>query len=164
MRFAESALEKIIKKITTATNFVLFLIMVIMGLVLAGNIAMRFLFETPISWSNVISRYCYIYVVLLGTAISYIEGSHATFNSVYAAVPQKLKVLFNISHYLIMIIFCIILLIYGAMHVVTMWPVSSPIVPFLSIGFVYLSVPISAVIMILFLLQKILGLKNQGKG
>lgn len=155
----KSALDAIIAKVTAGTNFALFVILAAMGLVQGANIAMRFLFENPISWSNVISRYAYIYIVLLGTAISYIEGSHATIDFVYAAAPQRLKVFFDICHYLFMMLLCVILIIYGIMHVVTMWPVNSPVVPFLSIGVVYLSVPICATIMLLFLAQKILEIK-----
>ena len=152
----KSAFDAILKKVVAGTNFILFIIMVAMGLVLGANIAMRFLFETPISWSNVVSRYAYIYIVLLGTAISYIEDGHAQIDFVYAAAPRKLKVFFDLCHYLVMIFLCIILIIYGMKHVVTMWPVHSPVVPALSIGVVYLSVPICAAIMILFLTQKIL--------
>ena len=155
----KSVLDAILRKIVTGTNFTLFFLMVAMGLVLGANIAMRFLFETPIPWSNVISRYAYIYIVLLGTAISYIEGDHAQIDFVYDAAPRKLKVFFDLCHYLVMMFLCIILIIYGMKHVITMWPVHSPVVPALSIGVVYLSVPICATIMILFLTQKILEIK-----
>jgi TRAP-type C4-dicarboxylate transport system permease small subunit len=40
-----------------------------------------------------------------------------------------------------------------------MWPVHSPAVSFLSMGVVYLSVPLSAALMVIFLLKKILELK-----
>ena len=157
----KSALDATLDKVTAVTNFALFVILVAMGLVLGANIAMRFLFESPISWSNVVSRYAYIYIVLLGTAISYIEGSHAKIDFVYTAAPKKLKVFFDLCHYLVMMFLCVILIIYGIKHVITMWPVHSPVVPSLSIGFVYLSVPICAAIMILFLAQKILEIKFQ---
>lgn len=161
---ADSILGAIIGRITTGTNAVLFVIMVCMGLVLGANIVMRFLFESPIAWSNVVSRYAYIYIVLLGTAISYIEGGHAKIDFVYDAAPERLKFVFDLGHYLAMIFLCIILIVFGMKHVATMWPVHSPVVPALSIGVVYLSVPICAAIMILFLLQKIIDLKNRKKG
>lgn len=159
----KSAIDVIIDKVTVGTNVALFVIMVAMGLVLGANIAMRFLFENPIAWSNVVSRYAYIYIVLLGTAISYIEGGHAKIDFVYTAAPQKLKVFFDLCHYLVMMFLCIILIVYGLKHVITMWPVHSPVVPSLSIGIVYLSIPICAAIMILFLIQKILEIKFQTK-
>ena len=157
----KSTLDAIVEKVTAGTNVALFVMMVAMGLILGANIALRFLFEYPISWSNVISRYAYIYIVLLGTAISYIEGSHAKIDFIYDAAPKRLKSFFDLCHYLVMMFLCIILIIHGMKHVVTMWPVHSPVVPFLSIGVVYLSVPICAAIMILFLIQKILEIKFQ---
>ena len=93
---AGSILHEILKKIIAGTNCCLFFFMAAMGLVLAANISLRFLFEYPISWSNVISRYAYIYIVLLGTAISYIEGSHARIDFIYEAAPPKLRVFFDL--------------------------------------------------------------------
>lgn len=156
--FAASALDALLNKITSGINGALFLILLAMGLVLGTNIILRYLFESPISWSNVITRYAYIYIVLLGTAISYIEGGHAQIDFVYNSVSKRKKAFFDLLHYLTMMFLCIILIVFGMKHVMTMWPVHSPVVNALSMGVVYLSVPISAAVMAIFLIKKILEL------
>lgn len=155
----KAVFERVLGKLVLGTNFLLFVIMVVMGVVLGANIALRFLFETPINWSNAVSRYAYIYIVLLGTAISYIEDGHAKIDVVYTAASPRLRVLFDLCHCLVMIFLCMVLIVYGMQHVMTMWPVHSPVVPFLSIGIVYLSVPVSAAIMIIFLVHKLLEIE-----
>ncbi len=156
--FAKSALTVLLNKTTAGINAALFIFLVAMGLILGANIVLRYLFESPISWSNVITRYAYIYIVLLGTAISYIEGGHAQIDFVYNGVSKRTQALFDLLHYLAMMFLCIILIFFGIKHVITMWPVHSPVVNFLSMGVVYGSVPISAAVMVVFLIKKILEL------
>lgn len=157
--FFKTALDAIMEKITTVINVALFFILSAMGLILGLNITMRFLFDNPISWSNAVTRYAYIYIVLLGTAISYVEGSHAQIDFIHAAAPKKIQGVFDMIHYLSMMFLCGILIIFGIKHVITMWPVHSPVVKGLSIGIVYLSVPVSAAVILFFLIIKMLDIK-----
>ena len=156
---APSILDTLVNQISAGINAVLFVILLGMGLILGANIVLRYFFESPIAWSNVVTRYAYIYIVLLGTAISYIEGSHAQIDFVYNSVSQRKKAFFDLLHYLSMMFLCAVLIFFGIKHVMTMWPVHSPVVKSLSMGVVYLSVPISAAVMAVFLFKKILELK-----
>jgi TRAP-type C4-dicarboxylate transport system permease small subunit len=155
----KSALDAILKAMTTATNLVLSVAMVGLSLILGANIALRYLFGEPISWSNAVSRYAYIYIVLLGTAISYLEGSHATIDVAYVNASPKLKAVFDFFHYIIMMFLCVLLIGTGMKHVIKMWHVNSPVLTSFSMGIVYLSVPLSSVIMLVFLVRKIIDIK-----
>ncbi len=157
--FFKSALDAILEKITGVINAALLFILTAMGLILGVNITMRYLFDNPLAWSNVVTRYAYIYIVLFGTAISYIEGSHAQIDFIHAAAPKKVKGVFDIIHYLSMMFLCGILFVFGMKHVITMWPVHSPVVKGLSIGVLYLSVPLSAAVILFFLIIKMLEIK-----
>jgi len=134
-----------------------------MGLVLGVNIVMRFLFHYPIHWSNEISRYLYIYIVLLGTAVSYKIGTHAKIEFVRNAASKNMKIFLDLIHYTIMLFVSFLLLIYGIRHVITMWPVHAPVLTFLPVGIVYLSVPISAFMIIIVTFNFTLKAKNKGE-
>ena len=155
----ESACDAVLKKLTWVMNIVLFVVMLTMGLVLGANIVLRYVFESPIRWSNVVTRYAYIYIVFLGTAVSYIEGGHAQIDFVHDMAPKWMKGVFDFLHVACMMFLCVIMTIYGIKHVMTMWGVHSPAVPSLSIGVVYLSVPISAVVIFVFLVTKLITIK-----
>lgn len=156
----KAAIDSILEKIRTVNNVILFIFMVGMALVLGANISLRFLFNQPLSWSNTISRYAYIYIVLLGTAVSYMEGSHAKIEFIYDAVPKRFKIVFDFFHYIVMMFLSLVLIIVGIKHTITMWHVSPPVVPWLSVGIVYLSVPICAIAIFVFLIQKMLAIKT----
>jgi TRAP-type C4-dicarboxylate transport system permease small subunit len=158
--FVKTIIDSIVDSLKKASDVSLFIIMTGMGLVLGANIALRYLFNQPLNWSNTISRYAYIYIVLLGTAVSYIEGQHASIDFVYNAAPKRLKILFNFCHYLVMMFLSAVLIIIGTKHSIGMWHVSAPILPWLPVGIVYLSVPICAAVMLVFLVQKMFELRT----
>jgi len=155
----KSALDAILKAMTTATNLVLSVAMVGLSLILGANIALRYLLGQPITWSNAVSRYAYIYIVLLGTAISYIEGSHAAIDVVYVTASRKVKAVFDFLHYIIMMFLCVLLIGTGMKHVINMWHVNSPVLTSFPMGVVYLSVPLCSVIMLVFLVRKIIDIR-----
>jgi len=156
----KAAFDSTVDKIKNVNNLVLFILMVGMALVLGANITMRYLFNHPLPWSNTISRYAYIYIVLLGTAVSYMEGSHAKIEFIYDAVPKRFKIVFDFFHYIVMMFLSLVLIIVGIKHTITMWYVSPPVIPWLSVGVVYLSVPICAIAIFVFLIQKMLEIKT----
>ena len=156
------------EKIVRATRFIscayISALLVAMGVILAASIILRFFFDQPIAWSNTITRYAYIHIVLLGAAISYMEGSHAQIGVVYERVSRRTRLVFDLVHYATMLFLCLVLTIMGGKHVVTMWPVHSPILMDFPLGAVYLAVPLCAVIMIIFILQQLIRLKDRKKG
>jgi len=156
-----TTIDSTVEKIKTGNNVFLFILMVGMALVLGTNITMRFLLNQPISWSNAISRYAYIYIVLLGTAVSYMEGQHAQIESMYNVVSKRFKIVFDVFHIMVMMFLSIVLIIIGMKHTITMWDAHSPVIPWLSLGIVYLSIPICAFTIIVFLIQKMLNIKMQ---
>lgn len=152
---------RVTKVITCTYMSVLF---IGMGLVLGASIILRFFFDQPIAWSNTITRYAYIHIVLLGAAVSYMEGSHAQIDVIYQRVPGKMKIGFELVHYGVMLFLCLVLTVMGAKHVATMWHVHSPILVGFPLGVVYLAVPLCAVVMMIDIFQRIAGLKDRKEG
>lgn len=152
------------EKIVRATRFIsctyISALLVAMGVILAASIILRFFFDQPVAWSNTITRYAYIHIVLLGAAVSYMEGSHAQIDVVYERVSERMKLVFDLVHYSVMLFLCLVLTIMGGKHVVAMWHVHSPILVDFSLGVVYLAVPFCAVIMIIYIFQQFIRLKD----
>lgn len=146
------------KKITCAYMSVL---LVGMALVLGVNIFLRFFLDQPIAWSNTITRYAYIHIVLLGAAVSYMEGGHAQIEVFYQRVSPRIQIVFDLLHYGAMLFLCLVLTVMGAKHVVSMWHVHSPILAGFPLGVVYLAVPLCAVVMIIFIFQQLAGIMDR---
>lgn len=154
-------LENVVQLAKKIANAYMLLLFIGMGLILGLNIVLRYAFHAPISWSSVVSRYAYIHIVLLGTAVSYLEGGHAQIDMIYERVSAKTRVIFDLLHYGVMLFLCAILTVYGYEHVVSMWQVHPPIIPWLSMGVVYLVVPAFAIIMVLYIFQQLAAMKRR---
>ncbi|MDA3791572.1 MAG: TRAP transporter small permease subunit [Desulfobacula sp.] len=145
-------------KLKSASNFFLFVLMVGLILILGVNIVLRYLFDNPIAWSNTASRYAYIFIVLVGSGVSYIEGGHAQIDFIYDRAHTRLKFIFDLFHCIIMIGVSLVLIVMGLKHSISMWPVHTPIIPWFSVGIVYLSIPLCALLILLCLIKKALEL------
>ena len=160
-RGSKATFDLILEKIKTISNTFMTILLIGLTLLLGASIAMRFFLGQPISWSNAVARYVYIYIVLIGSAISYMLDGHATIESFYSIMPRGVRMVFDLAHYLIVIGLSAMLIVKGAKYTISMWGVHSPVLSFFSMGIVYLVVPISFVIIFLYLLRKTIGLPGE---
>ncbi|MGJ8581717.1 MAG: TRAP transporter small permease [Psychromonas sp.] len=148
----------IMKKISNTCGVTLLILMCGLILLLGINIFLRYFFDAPIAWSNTISRYIYIIIALVGSAIAYTQQGHARIDILYDRVGPKTKKLFDFCHYVIMMTLCVIFMVVGIQHVLTMWPVHPPIIPWLPIGSIYLAIPVFSFLIFIYLLKKMITL------
>jgi TRAP-type C4-dicarboxylate transport system permease small subunit len=153
--------DLILEKIKTISNAFMIVLLIGLTLLLGASIAMRYLLGQPISWSNAVARYIYIYIVLIGSAISYMLEGHAVIESFYNIMPRGVKMVFDLAHYLIVMGLSLILIVRGTKYAIGMWGVHSPVLTFFPMGIVYLAVPICFVIIFLYLLRKTIGLPGE---
>ena len=157
-------LDKIVWVTKYISCFYISVLLIAMGCILAASIGLRFFFDQPIAWSNTITRYAYIHIVLIGAAISYMEGSHAQIEVFYERASDKMRTVFDLLHYAVMLFLCLVLTIIGAKHVINMWHVHSPILVNFPLGAVYLAIPLCAIIMMIFIFQQLRRLQDRRKG
>ena len=157
-----SIINRSMNRLKIASDLLVFILMIGLTFVLGVNIVLRYFFNNPIAWSNTASRYAYIFIVLVGSGISYIEESHAQIDLIYERASRNLRFIFDLSHYIIMSGVCLLFIVKGMMHAISMWGVHTPIIPWFSVGIVYLSIPLCALLILLFLLKKMVELSIHG--
>ena len=153
--------DLILEKIKSISNTFMTILLICLTLLLGASIAMRYFLGQPISWSNAVARYVYIYIVLIGSAISYMLDGHATIESFYSIMPRGVRMVFDMAHYLIVMGLSAMLIVKGVKYTISMWGVNSPVLAFFPMGIVYLAVPICFVIIFLYLLRKTIGLPGE---
>jgi len=148
--------ESVMNKISNICGITLLVLMCGLILLLGANIFLRYSFDSPIAWSNTLSRYIYIIIALIGSAIAYTQNSHARIDVLYQRVGPTTKKVFDVLHYVVMMVLCVIFMVVGGQHTATMWPVHPPIIPWLPIGSIYLAIPIFSFLIFLYLLTKLI--------
>ena len=156
-----AAFDLILEKVKTISNVLLIILLIGLTLLLGASIAMRYFLGQPISWANAVARYVYIYIVLIGSAVSYLLEGHATIESFYNLMPRRIKMVFDLAHYLIVMGLSVLLIVKGTRYAMSMWGVHSPVLSFFSMGIVYLSIPISFLIIFLYMLRRTMGLPGE---
>ena len=160
-RGSGATFDLILEKIKTISNTFITILLIGLTLLLGASIAMRYFLGQPIAWSNAVARYVYIYIVLIGSAISYMLEGHAVIESFYSIMPRGVRMVFDLAHYLIVMGLSAMLIVKGVKYTISMWGVHSPVLSFFSMGLVYLAVPISFMIIFLYLLRKTIGLPGE---
>ncbi|MBX2832577.1 MAG: TRAP transporter small permease [Rhodospirillales bacterium] len=84
MQRAENAFKRLLAGLSGLS------ILVVFGVVFAGSVS-RYLFSSPLQWSEEVAKYAMIYGCMFGVAYAYLQGTQITFSIVIDTVPARLR-------------------------------------------------------------------------
>jgi len=134
------SIERLTNKLEYLSKLVLTILMIEISIMCASSVFSRFILNYSISWSNEILRYSYIYIVFIGTAVSFKEGTHARMEILYTKSPKFIKNIIAIINTSIMIFISCLLIVLGINLAIKEWHVKAPVINFFPIGMFYLSI------------------------
>jgi len=159
-----SALKKIndtLEKCVMNIAGVLFLVMTALAILQVGS---RYAFNQPLTWTEEYARFIFSYVVLFGSAILVRKKGHVTVTLITEQFKGSTKETVEMIAMIISLIFIVLMVYYGYMSAQRAALQTSAITE-TNMGFVYASVPISGLLMLLFQCETILDVmkKNRSK-
>jgi TRAP-type C4-dicarboxylate transport system permease small subunit len=119
-----------------------------------SQVLFRYILEQPLAWSEEFSRYCLIWLVLLGFSILVRKNKHIAVTYFQSLFSDKIQRVIRIIVHFIIAFFCLILIFFGydlAMRAMIQISPASGI----SMGYVDLVIPITGVISLLFTIEHI---------
>ena len=120
--------------------------------VMVGMVAMqvftRYLLHNSFSFTEELARYMFIWSVALGSALALKERKHVAVTVVVSMFPSKIERIVRSMADALAVIFFILLLVFGIVMVFNTRMQTTPGLG-ISIAFVYLAIPVSAVILII---------------
>ncbi len=110
-------IDRLVKKVLTAFCAIFLLLMVVFAVY---NIVMRYVFENPPVWGDLLTVLSNIWLVFLALALTVRDKDHIALDLIYSWLP--LKAAFLIHQFWTLVIFClgIVMVIYGMEAVATM--------------------------------------------
>lgn len=162
-RYSESVFQKISRYFSQVCEIIMGLFQGCLILLIGVSLLLMNTIGQPIGWSNAVGRYIYIYIVLIGSAMAYIKGEHPTINLFYDRCGRKTRLIIDLTNYLVVMSFSILMILFGLNHSIKMWPIMSPVLPFFSMGILYLSVPLSFTIVFIYTVKATMKLISEGK-
>jgi len=108
-----------------------------------AQVILRYVFNSPLTWSEELARYLFIWCAFLGWIIASRKGSHLAMTFVAERLPPRVQAAVTVGIQIATIYFAWILGTRGARLVANNWDVENVAVPF-NLGVVYLIEPVAA--------------------
>ncbi len=146
------------------TNLITKMLLSVMVFITFILVISRFIFSYSFPWVEELTRYLMVWLMLLGAAVVLRTDKHISVNFFADYFSDSLKTILNIIFQLLIISYLVILAVVGYRTANMMWILKSPSMGF-SLFWVYLALPVSSVMMIVYAVNKIVdyiaGLINE---
>jgi TRAP-type C4-dicarboxylate transport system permease small subunit len=146
-------MQRLIKSVVENISALLYGLMIVVVFI---QVVFRYVFNSPLTMSEEISRYIFIWLVMLGSVAATWDREHINLTFLIDRFPEKIR-----KFLLIFIDVCVAILIYIVLvqeginiTKVTMYQISPA--TGISIGWIYLSLPISGILTMMVLIYRII--------
>ncbi|MDR3592642.1 MAG: TRAP transporter small permease [Negativicutes bacterium] len=152
---------KPIDVLAKVAEFVMVVLMVAMVSLVTYQVFQRYVLEYTPPWSEELAVYLMIWFGIIGIPVGVRLNSHMSLHYFADKMPRPVQTVSTVITYLMMIGYVAVLAYEGAGMVTLTMPQLSPAIG-LPVGLVYLSLPVAAVLMGIFLVEKLV--KAMAKG
>jgi TRAP-type C4-dicarboxylate transport system permease small subunit len=128
--------------------------MIIIVSVLFYAVAMRYVFHLPPAWSMEVSRYLFIWMIILSATLITREQNHIQITFLTNMMPQKVRFVWMNVMRLLMIAFCFVVIRQGLAIYPVVAEARSPSLN-ISMGWLYLAIPAGGLLMGIYILENI---------
>ncbi len=146
-----SRFESLNRRLVALETFAAGGLIVTVAAVVLLQVLMRYLFAYPNPWSEEVSRFCFIWVSMLGASLAVEHGAHFGFDQVTKGLTPRVRSAVEAFASVVVLIFSLVLVVTGiSLMLLTMGERSSALN--LPIALVYAAVPASGALMVIHLL------------
>jgi len=103
-------MKKGMKSLSEILNSALAILLAAMSILVLGNVILRYIFHSGIMWSEEMSRYLFVWMIIIGIIVAFKENLHFGVDIVTKALPKTTQKVFAIvSNIIILYILWILL-------------------------------------------------------
>jgi len=111
------------------------------------QVIFRYLFNSPLFWSEELSRYCFVWIVFVGAAIAMKRGAHIGVDYFEMKLPSRFKNYLKIAINILIISFLVIIIYQSILVVIVNMSQHSPAIR-IPMGLIYLAIPVGLSLML----------------
>ncbi len=148
-------IRKVLDRIESALKIICCVVLSIIVAVLFYAVVMRYVLHRPPSWSMELGRYLFLWMVMLAAVVVTREESHIQIKFLVDMLPDRIRFVWLNLVRLLMIGFCWVMIYQGLVIYPTVAEASSPSLG-ISMGWLYLSVPVGGTLMGVYILECII--------
>lgn len=132
------------------------LLMAVMVGTLILQVYCRFVLGNPLSWSEELARYAFVWITFLGAAVAYRHGAHIIVETIVVLLPRRAQVSLAWLADALMVVALGVLLVQGLGIVQVNANVDATMLE-IPMSWVYASVPVSAALMLAYQVERTIG-------
>ncbi|RKL64403.1 TRAP transporter small permease [Thermoanaerobacteraceae bacterium SP2] len=136
------------EKLFKLLRVILSLLVIGLIVVVLAQVVFRYFLKNSLSWSVEASNFLFVWIVFIGAVLGVHDNSHVGLDLVIKAVPEKIRERMNLIANDVVIIFLVILTYYGTKFTILMSRNMAEAMP-ISYSWLYVSVPVSTILMII---------------
>ena len=150
--------KKVLDKITLTFCIVIFIAMVLLT---TYQVAMRYLFKSPSSISETLTRYLFVWLVILSATYVFGQRDHICISFLKDKLSPPVRRVVEIINHCVIIVFSVLVMLYGGQVIARMNMVQYDSILKIPTGIIYSIIPICGVIIVFF---SILNILKEAKG
>lgn len=143
------------KVVDTAIDWTLVMMFFVIFVVVLLQILFRYILQSPLVWSEELSRFIFIWVSLMGWTLATRNGTHIAITFFQERLPAPVRTFLGFFFNLCTLVFLAVLAYLGWQISIRTMGRGLVTIPALTQGMLYLSLPVSAVIGILYTIMNI---------
>jgi len=148
------------KTLSSITEKILFVLLTAMTLIVFAQVLFRYLFQSPLYWSEEAARYLMIWIVFLGASIGIRKGSHLGFTWFVEKSNSKTRRICALIAHLGLLAFALNIIYYGTIITLQNLEQLSPGLQ-MPVAFVYACLPVGGILSVVQLLPILMRLLRQ---
>ncbi len=126
--------------------------MTLILLLVVGQVVMRYVFDSPLTWSEELAVYGMVYLTFIGSVMAMRDKEHIDVNIVYEFLPERFKRVFRIFSRLMTSIFLLVVIFFGFQLTFENFKVTS-VATKIPMAYIYGVIPVCAVGMLYYNLK-----------
>lgn len=126
------------------------LILAIMVVLVTWQVVARYIFQSPIPWSEQLSKYLFVWLVLINGAYMFGQSGHMNISFFKEKMPVAVQKVLNVLIDLVILVFALTVLFWGGMMALKIGIPQKDAALTISMGYVYAALPISGGITVLY--------------
>ena len=138
-------------------NIVNTLVFIVMAIVILLQVIFRYVMRISVPWTEEFARYLLILITFVGGALAIRDKQHIAVTAILDKLPKKARYYLNKCFNLTIIMFLITVFKGSIIMVKLTWGVPVGSISWLTVGKVYLILPVSMIMMIIYLLYQLVN-------
>jgi C4-dicarboxylate transporter DctQ subunit len=148
-------MKLILEKLEKIILAILALLFAVMVLALFYQIVMRFIFQSANAWSEELTRYSFVWLVMLGSAVATRRSRNMDVDFFVKKMPTLIRNINTVATKSLIIGFILIIIVYGFNLVeITHKQLSAGLQ--LPMSYMYASIPVGGILLLIFTLEVII--------